>query len=142
MGEIGVNVLGICASTTTPGCVAVTDCQNSRIQEFSVDGSHPPRVLVQFKKSSNCLGIASCGDGTDDYIVSHHLAHQVTRISGVDGSVKWALGSDTSSGGGGKINSPHGVAVLPDGQVAVSQVDTNCLQVVDILTGNIIKALG
>ncbi len=143
VGEIGLNVLGICESTTAAGCIVVIDCQNDRIQEFSMDGPNqakPPRVVVQFKDGSYPVSIASCGDGTNDYIVAFCVSHQIARISGVDESAMWTVGSEGS--GVDNFNIPSYVAVLPNGQIVVSDHMNNRLQVLDIKTGKIIKQLG
>ncbi len=142
VGEIGYNALGICESATTAGCIVVSDCSNNRIQEYSLDGSKPPRarVVVQFKDRSNPIGIAPCGDGTGDYIVVLQGLHQVTRISGVDGSAMWTVGSEGS--GVDNFHFPLYVVVLPNGQVVVSDHANDRLQVLDIKTGKFVKHLG
>ncbi len=140
VGEISSNVFDICESTTAAGCIVVSDCHNDRIQEFSLDGSKPPRVVVQFKKGSYPVGIAPCGAGTNDYIVTFSGSHQVTRISGVDGSAMWTVGSEGS--GVDNFQRPWYVAVLPSGQAVVSDSGNNRLQVLDIKTGRITKQLG
>ncbi len=142
VGEIGRNALGICESTTTAGCIVVSDCQNHRIQEFSLDGSKPPRVVVQFKDESYPVSIARCGDGTNDYIVAFHIpdSYQVSRISGVDGSAVWTVGS--KGNGIDNFQTPWYVVVLPNGQAVVSDHGNNRLQVLDIKTGRIINQLG
>ncbi len=140
VGEIGHTALGICESTTTRGCIVMSDCGNNRIQEFSLDGSKPPRVVAQFKDKTIPVGITPCGDGTNDYIVAFYGSHQVTRISGVDGSAIWTVGSEGS--GIDNFQSPRDVVVLPNGQAVVSDLANNRLQVLDIKTGKIIKQLG
>ncbi len=136
----GCRALSICKSSTTAGCIVVSDCQNDRIQEFSLDGSKPPRVVAQFMKGSYPAGIASCGDGTNDYIVTFAGSHQVTRISSVDGSAVWTVGSEGS--GVDNFQSPWYVAVLPNGHGVVSDNMNDRIQVLDIKTGKIINQLG
>ncbi len=144
VGEIGHNALGICESTTAAGCgcIVVSDCQNSRIQEFSLDGSKPPRVVVQFKDGSYPVSIARCGDGTNDYIVTFSGSYQVTCISGVDGSAIWTAGSEGSGVDNFQRPCAWDVVVLPNGQVVVSDQANDRLQVLDIKTGRITKQLG
>ncbi len=132
-------MFGLCESTTL-GCIVVSDCKNCRIQEFSLDGSQPARVVAQFKEGSYPIGIAACGDGTTDYIVVLNGAHQVTRINSADGSARWTVG--TLGSGSDNFNRPIGVAVLPNGQAVVVDQGNHRLQVLDAKTGRFIKQLG
>ncbi len=112
---------------------------NHRIQEFSLDGSQRPRVVAQFERDSSPTGIASCGDGTQDYIVSlcHH--HKVARISDVNGRHVWTVGA--KGRGVGQFYYPKGVVALPNGRIIVADNFNNKLQMLDIRTGGIIKQI-
>ncbi len=112
---------------------------NDRIQEFSLDGSQRPHVVAQFARSSDPVGIASCGDGTQDYIVSLHSKHQVTRISGVDGRRVWTVG--TYGERVGQFHCPYGVTVLPNGRIAIADKYNMRLQILDFRTGRFIKQI-
>ncbi len=139
VGQIGNYVFGICESTTA-GCIVLSDYGNNRIQELSLDGSQPTRVVAQFKEGSHPCEIAACGDGTTDYIVAIIGTHQVTRFSSADGSARWTVG--TKGSGSDNFYSPRGVVVLPNGQAVVADKDNNRLQVLDAKTGRFIKQLG
>ncbi len=123
----------------------MSDSTNNRIQEFSLDGSQPARVVAQFKENSDPHGIAACGDETNDYIVVLFGANQVTRIGSVDGSarVRWTVG--TKGSGTDNLSNPYGVVVLPNGQNGQAVVADQCnnrLQVLDAKTGRFINQLG
>ncbi len=141
VGQVGNCVYGLCASFT-PDCIIVSDYNNHRIQELSLDGSQPARVVAQFKEKSFPAGIAACGHGdeTIDYIVALRSAHQITRIGSADGSARWTVG--TKGNESDNFNFPCGVVVLQNGQVVVADQGNNRLQVLDAKTGKFIKQLG
>ncbi len=114
---------------------------NDRIQEFSLDRLQRPRVVAQFERISRLtgMGIASCGDGTQDYIVALLNNHQVARISGVDGRRVWTVG--TKGDGVGQFYYPEGIAVLPNGRIIVADSFNHRLQILDFRTGRFIKQI-
>ncbi len=116
----------------------MTDFGN-RIQEFSLDGSQRPRIVAQFESDSDPVGIASCGDGRQDYIVSLSSKHQVTRISGVDGSRVWTVGA--RGHGIGQFYYPKGVVALPNGRIIVADSFNHRLQTLNSRTGGCIKQI-
>lgn len=129
----------ICESTTTYGCVVVCDYFHHRIQEFSLNESRPPRVVNAMRFQGYPRGIAPCGDGTSDYIVTFYVSQHAQRISGVDGSAVWTAGS--KGVGFDNFHDPANVVVLPDGQAVVSDVENSRLQVLDIHTGRFVKQI-
>ncbi len=117
----------------------MSEYESNRIQEFSLDGSQRPRIVAQFESGSYPVGIASCDDGTQDYIVSLSNIHQVTRISGVDGRRVWTVG--TKGDGVGQFYYPKGVVALPNGRIIVADCVNKQLQILDIHSGEFIKQI-
>ncbi len=117
----------------------MSEYRNDRIQEFSLNGSHPPRIVAQFEIGSRPVGIASCGDGTQDYIVSLSSKHQVTRISGVDGRHVWTVGAKGREVD--NLYSPFGVTALPNGRIAIADYNNRKLHMLDVRTGGFIKQI-
>lgn len=132
------NFHGICESTTDPGCIVVTDEENNRIREISLDGSQPPYDLRKYEEVPYPYGIATCDDGTKDYILSFSEGHEVKRIDARAYEV-WTAGKR----GNGVHNFlyPLGVAVLPNGQTVVADGFNNRLQILATKTGQFIKQI-
>ncbi len=142
-------MFGLCessSSSTLSDSVVVTNHFNNQLQIYSLFGSFPPRVIAQFEEGSGPSGVACCENPLDagppasesDYLVVLNLSHQVRRISGDSGSVKWTLPRQHTVHG---LLFPMGIALLPSGQAVVSDQCNQRLLVLDAHTGLIIKEI-
>lgn len=124
----------MCLSHTGESIV-VCDNEDSRIQEFFLDG-RPTRVIVQYTDGTQPLGVALRDNG--DYIVTDRADHRVMRID-QNGILKWAVGS--YGHGPNEFDCPHGVCILSDDRVVVADLINNRLQVLNGDTGAVLGAL-
>jgi tripartite motif-containing protein 71 len=119
---------GLCESAK--GGVLVCDFENSRIQEFFLDG-RPAELLVSFTDGTKPMGISRC---EGHYIVTDHGKARVFRMD-TAGNIVW------STAGSGNFSKPWDVKVLPDRRIVVSDCNNHRLQILEADSGTVVDTI-